>query len=125
MPVIRKTFSNPQLFTDDDPLIVDIPQVGQIRLSDFMVNPPVEDDVSPETAPISYLVEYIVGAMHSSADKDEVKRVRNELLNRLADNSLTVAYVGDLIGEISSAYSDAFESKVSAESGRPTRRRGR
>ena len=125
MPTIKKPVENPRLFTDDDPFMLHIPKLGDVRLSDYSVNPPLEDDVSPETKPVTSLVEFIVGALHPDTSDDDVEKVRDTLNAGLADNSLTVAWVGECIGDVTDVYSKAFEEAVSKESGRPTRRRRR
>lgn len=125
MPVIKKPVENPRLFEDDDPLVVVIPGAGDVRLSDYNVNPPLEDEVSPETAPVSYLIEYVIGALHGDATQDEVDKVREALSSGVVNNTLTVKWLGELIGEIAEAYQEAFEAAVAKESGRPTRRRRR
>lgn len=125
MPTIKKPVENPRLFFDDDPLEVDIPGFGLVRLADFQINPPVEDEVSPETKPVAYLVEFIVGAVHADVPEAEVRKVRSALLDGISDNSLTVTWLGELISEITDTYSRAYEAAIAKESGRPTRRRGR
>lgn len=125
MPTIRRTIENPRLFTDEDPLELELPNFGKVRLADFYVNPPVEDDVSPETKPLTYLVDYIMGAIHPDVTDEDVKKVRESLVDALESNQITVTWLGELLGDITQAYSKAFEAAVSKASGRPTKRRGR
>lgn len=116
------------LFGDDDPLEVEIPGVGVVRLSDHEVNPPYEDDVSPERTPLVYLVEYFASLAWESPESAESgdtpngDRLRKQLAEALRSDELTVGVLGDLLGDVSEAYGDAARKRASKASGRPTRR---
>ena len=131
MPKITASIEREPLFSDDDPLVIVIPGVGEFRLSDYEVNPPNEDEVNPERRPVTYLVEYLAGMAWESADDVErgltpkADELAQKLTDALAEDRITLRELGDLLGDVAEAQDKAARALASRSSGRPTRRRPR
>lgn len=67
---------NDKLF--DKPLTLKVPGVGSFELKD-RANPPREDDVNPETKPVSYMVEYLSRQVVEEQREDFVEAITSAL----------------------------------------------
>lgn len=103
-----------------DGLFLRVPDVGRFRLLD-RANPPREDEVNPETKPVSYIVEYL----SRQVVEEERDEFRDGILAALDDNRIMVGTLPRAARWIVEARAEAERTAVSAEAGRPTTGRSR
>lgn len=128
MPKITADVTRLRLFTDDDPLEIDIPGVGEWRLSDYDVNPPSDDGLAK---PVTYMVTLLASqAWETEADTEaglapNADAMADAIADALAADKLHVSVIGDIIEDVNKARDKARKRALAQTSGRPTKRRSR
>lgn len=129
MPKVTTKLDDEPLFTDDDPFILEVPKVGEWRLSNYEVNPPDDSEVNPETRPITYIVTMMASMAYETEEDLERGLTPNaddmaeKLTEALKDGRLTVSELGTTMNDVGTIVRKAVKARTARASGRPTKGR--
>lgn len=104
----------------DKPLTLGIPGVGSFELKD-RANPPREDEVNPETKPVSYMVEYLARQVVD----DQREAFVSELTAALDEDRIMVGVLPKAARWITEQRQTAEKRVVAKKAKRPTTGRAR